>query len=196
MVENGGKGKSRGRGRGGRQRGKPQSETSASEELASLRERLQKAEDAESRIREEELKLREEVASAAAARDLARRREVAARDDAEEARRKAVLQRDCMKDELSGLMNQLANCERLAKEQQHIQNSWQAELDALVLSQGEAMERRDHLAADNARLEAETRRHVARTAEIEAQASRLEEKIVKDRCRIDLLKKEVAARCA
>eukprot|EP00931_Biecheleriopsis_adriatica_P043584 TRINITY_DN24912_c0_g1_i2.p1 TRINITY_DN24912_c0_g1~~TRINITY_DN24912_c0_g1_i2.p1 ORF type:complete len:195 (-),score=44.51 TRINITY_DN24912_c0_g1_i2:41-586(-) len=181
MVENGGKGKSRGRGRGGRQRGKPQSETSASEELASLRERLQKA---------------EEVASAAAARDLARRREVAARDDAEEARRKAVLQRDCMKDELSGLMNQLANCERLAKEQQHIQNSWQAELDALVLSQGEAMERRDHLAADNARLEAETRRHVARTAEIEAQASRLEEKIVKDRCRIDLLKKEVAARCA
>lgn len=202
MVSREGKGRGRGRGKGWvskRQNG--QQETSAKldsadleKQLEALRKSLANAKKAEFSARVEEHRLQDELAAAGASRDIAKRRELSAREVAEDGQRKAVLRHGCVQDELSAMMSEIARCEMAAKEHEHQEAAFKAELDALVFKQVESMELRDKLVAENAKIEAECKERDSRVSALEAQVNKLEEKISKERDRLDLLKHEVAAR--
>eukprot|EP00930_Biecheleria_cincta_P080477 TRINITY_DN68763_c0_g1_i1.p1 TRINITY_DN68763_c0_g1~~TRINITY_DN68763_c0_g1_i1.p1 ORF type:complete len:197 (-),score=50.23 TRINITY_DN68763_c0_g1_i1:23-613(-) len=195
MVGRKEKGRGRGKGSAGKRYNSQQVNSAELEkELEDLRKRVASAKDAEFSARVEEHKMRDELAAAEASRDVAKRRENSARDAAEDARRKAALRHGCIQDELSAMMSELTSCEMAAKEHARQEAAFKAELDALVLTQVESMELRDNLLTENAILEAECKERESRASLLEAQVKKLEEKNAKERGRVDLLKREVAAR--
>lgn len=162
--------------------------SSLSEEELSQRMKAAEAEDVVQRA--DEQRLRQEITLAEEGRDRARRREIAAREAAEESRRRAARSLEHLRGELSDLMKQLQEYEHAEQEASHNEAAWQAELDTMVLSQANAMEKRDELAASISGLEDQARAKETLADKNEARARHLEEKLKKEKVKMDAVRAE------
>lgn len=162
--------------------------SSLSEEELSTRIAAAEADDAAQRA--DELRLRQDTAQAEEARDRARRREIAAREAAEDSRRRADRGLEHLRGELSDLMKQLQVHEQAEQEAKRNEAAWQAELDTMVISQANAMAKRDELVARIAGFEDQARASESLAEKSEARARHLEEKLKKEKAKLDAVRAE------
>lgn len=161
----------------------------ASEE--ELRQRLAAMEATDASRRADEHRVREELKEAEAAKDRAKRREAQAREAVEDSRRRAVHAVERLKGEFADQMSELEE-HRLARQQiQQTELASQAELDAMILAQAEAMARRDELTKEVSRLEEQARADEALADKSEARMKHVEAKVKKERKHMDSVKAEM-----
>jgi len=180
-----GRGEGRGRGKGGRTGG-PVSEEELAKRIATL-----EAEDSAQHA--DEYRIKEELKQAEWARDQARRKENQVREAAEDSRRRAVRNIEYYKNELADLKKVLLEHDRANKG--HIQRAQASsdELDAMVLAQASAMARRDELAVEASSFEEQARANEALATKEGAKVKLVEEKVKKERAKLDAFKAHVEA---
>lgn len=193
----GGRGKGEGKGRGGLK----QYEASRSDkelDLSKLSEqdlkKLIDAEEAEeASLRAEEVKLIKDLEAAKLESQRARWRESQARDAVDDARRRASHKVEYLTCEMAELMQTIETRKREKVESQQTELASQAELDSMVLTQADAMAKRDKLAVEVAKLEEQARADEAAAAQIEAKIKVIEAKVKKDKGKVDVVMAEMDA---
>lgn len=168
----------------------PKDKELSEEELV---KQVKEAESEEISQRANECRLRQEVNQAQDVRDRVKRAETRARDAAEDSQRRGELNIESLRNELADLMKKVADYERSQSDQESKQKMWQAELDAMILSQASAMARRDELVASVARLEEQARTTEALATKEEAKVKYLENKLRKEKERLDVVRAQADA---
>lgn len=155
-----------------------------------LRTRLQAAQAEEAALHAEEDRLRQELQGAQSARDHARRREIQARESCDDARRRDAHLIERLRSDLADLKKLLQEHEQTNLANFRDEQAWQAEIDAKILAQADAIAKRDKLAEELSHVEERARADGVLVSKSEARASHLEEKVKKERERIDAVRRE------
>jgi len=157
---------------------------------AELRGKIQELEALDQNARFEEHRLRQEHTLAVGDLERARRREAKGQERVEDAKRLEIRSQVFHSSEIAELMHKIADMEQEEKRFLSKENAWKAESEALVLEQAKHIARRDDTIAEKDTFEANARADATKVAGAEARVKRMEEKVSKEKLRVDLLTRE------
>lgn len=155
-----------------------------------LEQQVTSAESRERAMREEEVRLREELTAAEAASDRAAKRKLTALAEARDARKHASLGQVGLLNEVENLTRQVVDHQRADRDFAKLEESWQTELDDLILEQARCMERRDEHAAKLDVVRQQLKADETQAQKTEAKIQQAEEKRLKDKERCEALKRQ------